>query len=60
LEKYEETEEKLHIVTIWELSDQSPLLARRGGRDIKEKWREASSDGADGVVVQVPKNISRS
>ena len=26
-----------------------PLLVRRGGRDIK-KYREASSDGADGVV----------
>ena len=29
----------------------NPLLERRGGRDIQEKWREASFVGADGVVA---------
>ena len=28
-----------------------PLLVRRGGRDINKKYREASSNGADGEVA---------
>jgi hypothetical protein len=40
--------------------NQKPSIAppgQEGWTRHQEKWREASSDGADGVVVQVPKNI---
>jgi hypothetical protein len=43
----------------WRINRQAIATpARRGGRDIKRKYRVASFDGADGVVVQDPQNFS--